>query len=121
VGWLCISSGGLLTVLAQLQMGASWRIGIDDRPTELVTEGVFAYVRNPIFGGLLLFLAGYACVTPAWWSTGLWLFTAVSIRVQVAFEEKHLLRLHQEAYRGYAARAGRFVPLVGRMRSAARD
>jgi protein-S-isoprenylcysteine O-methyltransferase Ste14 len=121
VGWLCIGSGGLLTVLAQRQMGMSWRIGIDDRRTELVTEGIFAYVRNPIFGGLLLFLAGYACLMPACWSIAVWLLTAMGIRVQVALEEKHLLRLHQEAYRGYAVRAGRFVPLVGRFHSPAQD
>ena len=45
-----------LTVLAQLQMGASWRVGIDDRPTELVTGGLFRVVRNPIFTALLVFL-----------------------------------------------------------------
>ena len=38
------------TVYAQIDMGDSWRIGVD--PTEtttLVRQGVFGFVRNPIF------------------------------------------------------------------------
>src|SRR5262245_13319493 len=46
VGWALISGGLLLLMLAQAQMGASWRIGIDSRPTALVTRGLYAAVRN---------------------------------------------------------------------------
>ena len=45
--------GGLVTtVVAQAAMGDSWRIGVDESErTELVSDGPFATVRNPIFGG----------------------------------------------------------------------
>jgi protein-S-isoprenylcysteine O-methyltransferase Ste14 len=37
------------SLLAQLAMGDSWRIGVDEsEKTELVTAGPFAVVRNPI-------------------------------------------------------------------------
>jgi hypothetical protein len=43
-----LSAGFALTVLAQLAMGASWRIGLDPREqTALVTRSVFAHVRDP--------------------------------------------------------------------------
>src|SRR5579872_1817748 len=58
LGWSLIGAGLILIVLAQRQMGLSWRIGIDSRRTSLITEGVFAVVRNPIFSGMLLALAG---------------------------------------------------------------
>jgi protein-S-isoprenylcysteine O-methyltransferase Ste14 len=115
IGWLLLIGGTLLTVVAQRQMGASWRVGIDDRPTGLVTGGVFKLVRNPIFTGLLLFLAGYACLTPAWWSLALWAATLAGLRVQIAWEEKHLIALHGAAYVAYATRVGRLAPLVGRL------
>jgi protein-S-isoprenylcysteine O-methyltransferase Ste14 len=115
-GWLLFGTGAALTVVAQRQMGASWRVGIDDRPTGLVREGVFRLVRNPIFTGLLILLAGYACLTPAWWSIGLWLATALALRIQIAHEERHLMRLHGRAYLDYAARVGRLVPRLGRLR-----
>lgn len=119
-GWLLLASGTLLTVVAQRQMGASWRVGIDDRPTDLVTGGVFQVVRNPIFTGLMIFLAGYACLTPAWWSLALWVGTAAGLRVQVAWEEQHLVVLHGATYLAYAARVGRLVPWIGRLHSPAR-
>ncbi|TNF35889.1 MAG: isoprenylcysteine carboxylmethyltransferase family protein [Deltaproteobacteria bacterium] len=114
-GWLLVGAGLLLTVVAQHQMGASWRVGIDDRPTALVDRGVFRLVRNPIFTGLLAFLAGYACLTPAWWSVALWLATAAGLRLQVVWEERHLAAQHGATYLAYAARVGRFVPGVGRL------
>ncbi len=116
VGWLMLLGGFLSTVVAQRQMGASWRVGIDDRPTALVTAGPFRVVRNPIFSGLLLFLGGYGCLMPAWWSAGLWVATAVGLRIQIAYEERHLLALHGGAYRDYASRVGRLLPFVGRLR-----
>ena len=115
-GWLLFGAGAALTVVAQRQMGASWRVGIDDRPTGLVSEGVFGLVRNPIFTGLLILLAGYACLMPAWWSIGLWLATALGLRIQIAYEERHLVRLHGRSYVDYAMRVGRLLPLLGRLR-----
>jgi len=117
VGWILLSSGMLLTVVAQRHMGPSWRVGIDDRRTGLVQRGIFQVVRNPVFTGLLIFLAGYACLTPAWWSLTLWVATAAGLRVQVAWEEQHLVMHHGAAYLAYAARVGRFVPWIGRMQS----
>jgi protein-S-isoprenylcysteine O-methyltransferase Ste14 len=117
-GWLLMGLGSFLTILAQWEMGASWRVGIDDRPTALVTTGIFRLVRNPIFSGLLLFLAGYACLMPAWWSLALWVATLTGLRLQIAHEEGHLIALHGAEYLAYAARVGRLVPFVGRVRAA---
>lgn len=114
-GWLLLAAGTVMTVVAQRQMGASWRVGIDDRPTALVTGGLFRYVRNPIFTALLLFLAGMVTLSAAWWSVAVLALTVLGLRYQVVFEEKHLLTLHGDAYSDYAARTGRFFPFVGRL------
>ena len=117
-GWLLLLSGAVLTLVAQRHMGAAWRIGIDDRPTDLITTGLFGYVRNPIFSGLLVLVAGIVVLSPAWWSVVIGILTALGLRLQVAWEERHLIALHGGAYLAYAARAGRFVPFVGRLRVA---
>jgi protein-S-isoprenylcysteine O-methyltransferase Ste14 len=112
LGWPLVAGGLALMVAAQAQMGASWRIGIDDRATALVTRGLYAWVRNPIFSGMLLALAGIVALAASPATAIAWVAIAQLIAVQVRLEEQHLQRLHGPAYAEYAARAGRFVPFV---------
>jgi protein-S-isoprenylcysteine O-methyltransferase Ste14 len=50
------------TVYAQLDMGDSWRIGVDkSETTTLVRTGVFGWVRNPIFTAMMTFGLGSPC------------------------------------------------------------
>jgi len=114
VGWVLAAVATLLTLLAQFQMGASWRIGVDDQPTELVTHGAFRVSRNPIFTGMLLTLAAVVLITPSPWTIAGWVLTAAVIAAQVRLEERTLLGVHGEAYVAYAMRTGRFLPWLGR-------
>jgi protein-S-isoprenylcysteine O-methyltransferase Ste14 len=113
-GWSALALGLLVTVIAQVQMGASWRIGIDRRPTALVATGLYRHVRNPIYTGVLATVAGLALVTPCAWTVCLLLDTALLVAIQARLEEAHLLAQHGDAYRAYAAHVGRFVPRIGR-------
>jgi protein-S-isoprenylcysteine O-methyltransferase Ste14 len=115
---LVLMAGGLaLLVGSQAQMGRSWRIGIDEnaRPG-LVTSGVYTMVRNPIFVGLWLLLAGFLAAVPTWVSLVQLLGTSFGIHRQVRAEENWLQRTYGADYLAYAARVGRFVPLLGRLR-----
>lgn len=113
-GWFLIACGTLITVVAQGQMGTAWRIGIDDRPTELVANGLFALSRNPIFSGMIFTLMGAVLISPAVWSILFASITIVLIAVQTRFEEDHLVELHGEEYIAYAQQVGRFLPGVGK-------
>jgi protein-S-isoprenylcysteine O-methyltransferase Ste14 len=114
-GFALVAAGLALVMVAQAQMRASWRIGIDDRPTELVTWGLYRRVRNPIYSGLFLALAGIVLVAPAPALVALAAATVVVVAVQTRLEERHLTALHAAGYLAWAARTGRFVPGVGRL------
>lgn len=103
------------TVYAQLDMGDSWRIGVDrTETTTLVHTGVFGWVRNPIFTAMLVFGFGLALVTPNPVAIAGFVLLFASIEAQVrVVEEPYLLAVHGDAYRGYLAMVGRFVPGVG--------
>jgi protein-S-isoprenylcysteine O-methyltransferase Ste14 len=109
-----LASAVLLFAAAAGSMGANWSLIARTRADhELVTKGVFARVRNPIYLAMALFLlalaiglgheanllAGAPC-----FALGTW------IRVR---EEEKLLRAQFGAgYDDYAARVKRFVPGV---------
>lgn len=110
-----VIAGVALLVTAQLQLGASWRIGIDDaaRPG-LVTSGIYARSRNPIFLALLLIIAGYMLLIPTLLSAVLLAAAYIGTRLQIRAEESYLLRAYGDDYRAYASRVGRLVPGIGK-------
>jgi protein-S-isoprenylcysteine O-methyltransferase Ste14 len=116
LGALFFFAGGALVVVAQAQMGRSWRIGIDPAPTALVTTGLYRLVRSPIYTGLLTFLLGYVALVPAWPLVAVWVVSVALLAIQARREEAHLARQHPEAFAAWAARTGRFLPGVGRVR-----
>ena len=119
VGLVIAVVGFLGTLAAQSGMGASWRIGVDaTERTDLVTTGLFAVVRNPIFTAMLTAMTGIAFMVPTLVSAAalVCLFLAVEIQVRLV-EEPYLNRTHQNAYARYTARVGRFLPGIGRIRT----
>jgi protein-S-isoprenylcysteine O-methyltransferase Ste14 len=118
VGIVIATVGIAATVYAQLEMGDSWRIGVDQRETAtLVHTGVFGRIRNPIYTAMFTFGIGITLVTPNLVACASLILLVASIQLQVRrVEEPYLLRTHGDAYRGYAARVGRFIPGVGLIR-----
>lgn len=120
-GTVLVGVGIAITLVSQAAMGASWRGDVDpDARTALVTDGPFRVVRNPILTGTITTALGLALVTPNILSLLMLVAILVSLEIQVRLvEEPYLLAVHGAAYRAYAARTGRFVPGIGRLRSRA--
>lgn len=116
LGAVLLFGGLILLVAAQLDLGASWRIGIEEgaRPG-LITGGLYRYCRNPIFLALLVILAGYTLLLPTLLSAAMLAGAYVAIRQQIAAEEAYLLRTYGREYREYARRVGRLLPGVGKL------
>jgi protein-S-isoprenylcysteine O-methyltransferase Ste14 len=110
--------GIVLTVWAQLDMGESWRVGVDaSETTALVRTRVFGWVRNPIYSAMLIFDFGIALVTPNFVTIAGLVLAIAALELQVRrVEEPYLLGKHGAAYRGYTASVGRFIPGVGLIR-----
>ena len=110
--------GIVATVYAQVDMGDSWRIGVDpSETTTLVRAGVFGWVRDPIFTAMMTFGLGIALVTPNLVALAGFILLVVTIELQVrVVEEPYLLTVHGDTHRDYLASVGRFVPGVGRAR-----
>lgn len=100
----------LWTLIAQVQMSDSWRIGIDyDEKTELVDKGIFAISRNPVFLGVVVFYIGIFLILPNTLSFTLVVVMLISVQVQVRLEEEYLLETHGAAYLAYKNRIRRWI------------
>ena len=116
--WIAVAGVGIVaTTVAQLAMGASWRIGVDPAErTALVTHGPFRLVRNPIFTAAMITFVGLALAVPNLVAILGLALTFVGVEFQVRqVEEPYLQATHGVAYREYAARTGRFLPGLGRL------
>ena len=112
-GTLICIAGILLTCIAQQQMGAEWRMGVDpSEKTRLITHGLYAHIRNPIYSGIMLFGLGMFPLLPHWITAVLLVIGYLSIELHVRrVEEPYLRKLHGQAYGDYQQTAGRYLPL----------
>lgn len=106
---LCVGGVAIL-VLSLVSFGKSFRVGIDvDGPGRLVTTGIFAVSRNPIYVGFFLFLLGQLLAFPNWVPllylvAGSWLFHR-----QVRREEGFLREHYGREYLEYCSRVRRYL------------
>jgi protein-S-isoprenylcysteine O-methyltransferase Ste14 len=117
-GGVLTSLGIAITVVAQFAMGDAWRIGVDpSERTDLITDGPFALVRNPIYAAMIPAFIGVALLAPnpVTLAGAILLVVALELHTRL-IEEPYLTRVHGQRYTAYAAQVGRFVPVVGRLR-----
>ncbi len=110
---LALSLFGLLVIVtSQYQMGASWRLGLDqNETTKLVTTGLYSYVRNPIYSGVIIFCVGLFAILPSVYMLVACLVGYISLEMQVRQqEEPYLKKIHGEKYEEYLRTTGRYFP-----------
>jgi protein-S-isoprenylcysteine O-methyltransferase Ste14 len=114
-GFALAVCGLAATLYAQLDMGESWRVGIDTRETTaLVRTGTFRRIRNPIFAAMLVFMLGETLLARNPVAIAVLAIFVVAVEVSVrTVEEPYLLAVHGDDYRDYTASVGRFVPGIG--------
>ena len=110
IGLVLLVLALIWVLVAQIQMGDSWRIGIDGQTAApLVQHGLFGVSRNPIFFGMLVMLIGMLLTLP---TAATLLVTAlgfVLIHIQVRLEESFLLGKYGDMYRDYQKLVRRWI------------
>ncbi len=110
VGLVFLAIALIWVLIAQAQMGDSWRIGIDaEVETALVQHGVFALSRNPIFLGMQLMLLGLLLVLPNAVTLTTCILGVALIQIQVRLEEDHLSQMHGQKYSIYQQQVRRWL------------
>jgi protein-S-isoprenylcysteine O-methyltransferase Ste14 len=100
----------VVVAISYLEMGASWRIGIDERvPSALVTSGLYRRSRNPIYLAADLFIAGSFLLMPTLAGLIFLVLTPAILHAQIKREESFLEAAHGQQYAAYAAITPRYL------------
>jgi protein-S-isoprenylcysteine O-methyltransferase Ste14 len=96
------------------ELGRNWSVSLEVREKhELITDGVYRFVRHPMYSAFFLWAVAQFLLLPNWVAgiSGLIGFgTLYSFRV--GREEQLMLEAFGEEYRAYMARTARIVPWI---------
>jgi protein-S-isoprenylcysteine O-methyltransferase Ste14 len=84
--------------------------GMKTLPEHLVTGGPYAYIRNPMYLGHIIFLVGLALLLHSVLAALVAVASAAFFHVRVKRDEQRLREFFGEAYVAYCGRVRRWVP-----------
>ena len=98
----------IIFALATSAMQTSWRVGIPEEKTTLITSGIYKWSRNPAFAGfdllylsmcLMFFNIPLVCVS---------IWAAIMLHLQILQEETHMHHMFKEEYALYKKQTLRY-------------
>ena len=116
--WASITGAGIFIFAMWLlrrshtDLGRNWLIATETKDTQkLVTEGVFRYIRHPMYAAHLLWGIAQALLITNWIAglSSLVIFIPLYL-LRVRLEEKVMLARFGDEYRAYQHRTGRIIP-----------
>jgi protein-S-isoprenylcysteine O-methyltransferase Ste14 len=86
-------------------------VGIE-KTTELVTTGLYRYIRHPFYSSLLLLAWGAAFKHLTWITAGLALIATGFLVITARREEKENIQFFGDAYQQYMTGTKMFIPFI---------
>src|ERR1700730_7576936 len=113
-GSLCLVLGLWLFHRSHADLGTNWSITLQVREKhQLITHGVYRWVRHPMYSALLIYSLGQALAVPNWLvgpSYGVAMILLIALRVGP--EERMMLEVFGKDYETYMATTKRLIPGV---------
>jgi protein-S-isoprenylcysteine O-methyltransferase Ste14 len=114
LGVLCLALGLWLFHRSHVDLGKYWSITLEVREKhQLITHGIYRWVRHPMYLSLLIYSVGQALVLPNWMAGPSY---GVAMVLMFAFrlgpEERIMLEEFGKDYEAYRATTKRLVPGV---------
>ena len=83
-----------------------------EKTTQLVTTGIFAYIRHPMYASLLALAWGAHFQDPTWLGTGIGAFTSLCLLLTAKADERECLAYFGPPYAAYMQHTRRFIPFL---------
>lgn len=108
VGMIFGILGIIFFALASITMKNSWRVGIPEEKTALVTNGIYRWSRNPAFVGFDLLYFSFCMMFFNIPLLVISVWAAVMLHLQILQEEAHMKKTFGEAYAAYTLHTLRY-------------
>ena len=113
VGLVLIAAGMAVILYSFFALGKSLTASpVPKQDGTLVTSGLYARVRHPIYFGLLLASIGVVLDAGPWPQFAIVLLLYVLLNIKASYEEELLANRYPE-YKAYAQKTPRFFPRIG--------
>jgi protein-S-isoprenylcysteine O-methyltransferase Ste14 len=110
VALLCL----LLTAWCWARMDADWSMAVSEQTRgELISDGLFSRVRHPIYALSVTLMLCSAVIVATPPMLAIAAIHIVLMHLKARNEERHMLKMHGDAYALYLRRTGRFLPRLG--------
>ena len=121
LSWLCLLASIYLVVEGARLLRRRGRpdnrredpslVGIE-KTTMLVTDGLYGYIRHPLYSSLLNLAWGLFFKSPGWIDSGFAALATVFLWQTARVEEQENIQFFGEAYKDYIQKTKRFFPFV---------
>jgi protein-S-isoprenylcysteine O-methyltransferase Ste14 len=115
IGVLFLIGGLVVALMGLLRLGPS----LTPTPVPLTgvalrTDGIYTWVRHPVYSGILLGGLGFTIAVGSVWQVFVWVLLAVFFTGKSMWEDLLLSEVHGVAWYEYADRTGGLIPMPWR-------
>jgi len=103
-----------IMLLGMVGLGENFRIILPRKKTDLVTNGIYHYVRNPLVLSIYILMLGLFLIIPNLLMLAIFICSIFQYEAKIREEENYLLRIHKDAYEKYKRNTGKYFPKVRR-------
>ena len=107
LAWLFILAGGAIIITGLVSL--RWRAAAPSVQDTLVVQGLYTYIRHPLYSGMILELTGLFLWVPTLSVLVAYILGVVWVMLQARLEEMDLVE-RLPTYKDYMQRVPRFVP-----------
>jgi protein-S-isoprenylcysteine O-methyltransferase Ste14 len=121
ISWLLLAVSAYMIVAGVLLLRRARKPGVVrvdeklfkfERTTELVTSGIFKYVRHPLYSSLVLLTWGIYFKHPTVIMTFVALLSSILLWFTAVGDEKECIEYFGDSYRDYMKMTKRFIPFI---------
>lgn len=115
IGFVLVVLGFIQAMMARKTLSDNWTESYEyqiKKDHELITKGVYQYVRHPIYGGLILMPTGALLVSGSYTFIAVLIIMIIAAEIFARREEKLLIKHFGKKYIEYMKTTKKFIPFV---------